>query len=50
LDPTRRKAWRCTLEGMNEVSVLRTEQPETVVPLGELFDADELFDAGELFE
>jgi hypothetical protein len=35
---------------MNEVSELRTEQSETAVPLGELFEADELFDAGELFE
>ncbi|HXB74083.1 MAG TPA: Uma2 family endonuclease [Candidatus Acidoferrales bacterium] len=42
MDPTRRKAWRCTLQGMNEVSELRTEQPETIVPLGELFEAGEL--------
>jgi Uma2 family endonuclease len=38
LDPGRRKAWRCTAGGMSEVSELRTEKPETVVPLAELFE------------
>jgi Uma2 family endonuclease len=38
LDPGRRKAWRCTAEGMREVNELRTDQPETVVPLVELFE------------
>jgi Uma2 family endonuclease len=38
LDPGRRKAWRCTARGMSEVNELRTEKPETVVPLAELFE------------
>ena len=38
LDPARRKAWRCTAEGMRETVELRTESPETVVPLAALFD------------
>jgi Uma2 family endonuclease len=38
LDPGRRKAWRCTADGMHEVPELRTENPETVVPLAELFE------------
>jgi len=33
LDPARRKAWRCTPDGMHEVSELRTESPETLVPV-----------------
>jgi Uma2 family endonuclease len=38
LDPSRRKGWRCTAEGMLAVTELRTEQPETLVPLAELFE------------
>ena len=38
LDPARRKAWRCTSDGMHEVSELRTETPETLVPLAALFE------------
>jgi Uma2 family endonuclease len=38
LDPGRQRAWRCTAEGMHEVAELRTENPETIVPLAELFD------------
>ena len=38
LDPATRKAWRCTAEGMHEVTELRTEDPVIVVPLAELFD------------
>ena len=38
LDPSRRKAWRCTADGMREVAELRTEQPETIVPLAALFE------------
>jgi Uma2 family endonuclease len=38
LDPSRRKAWRCTDDGMREVAELRTEGPETIVPLADLFE------------
>ena len=38
LDPASRKAWRCTPEGMDEVTELRTENPETVVPVCDLFE------------
>jgi Uma2 family endonuclease len=38
LDPSRRKAWRCTGDGMREVTELRTEGPETIVPLADLFE------------
>jgi len=38
LDPATREAWRCTPEGTQEVSELRTENPQTVVPLAELFE------------
>ncbi len=38
LDPSRRKAWRCTADGMHEVTELRTEQPSTLVPLAALFE------------
>jgi Uma2 family endonuclease len=38
LDPAKRKAWRCTGEGMLEVTELRTGNPDTLVPLSELFD------------
>ena len=34
LDPSRRKAWRCTADGMREVAELRTEEPETIVAGG----------------
>ena len=38
LDPATSKAWRCTTTGLNEVSELRTESPEMVVPLDALFE------------
>jgi hypothetical protein len=38
LDPASRKAWRCTPEGMDEVTELRTENPETLVPVRDLFE------------
>ena len=38
LDPATRQAWRWTSTGMNRVTELRTENPETLVPLAELFD------------
>ena len=38
LGPSRRKAWRCTADGMREVAELRTEDPETIVPVAALFD------------
>jgi Uma2 family endonuclease len=38
LDPATRRGWRCTGTGMNEVAELRTENPDTLVPLGELYD------------
>lgn len=38
IDPAVRKAWRCTLDGMHEVAELRTENPDTLVPLAELFE------------
>ncbi|HXK05798.1 MAG TPA: Uma2 family endonuclease [Verrucomicrobiae bacterium] len=38
LDPETRKAFRWTLEGMHEIQELRTENPEIVVPLAELFE------------
>jgi len=38
LDPETRKAYRWTTEGMHEVKELRTENPEIVVPLAELFE------------
>ncbi|MBV9505402.1 MAG: Uma2 family endonuclease [Acidobacteriia bacterium] len=37
LDPAQRKAWRSTLDGLQEVTALRTADPEIVVPLAELF-------------
>jgi len=40
LDPETRKAYRWTTAGMLEVSELRTENPEIVVPLAELFEAE----------
>jgi Uma2 family endonuclease len=38
LDPHTRTAWRCTREGMRKTEELRTENPDTAVPLAELFD------------
>jgi Uma2 family endonuclease len=38
LDPATRKAYRWTTAGMSEVSELRTENPEIVVPLEALFE------------
>ncbi len=38
LDPSRRKARRCTADGMREVAELRTEEPETIVPVAALFE------------
>ena len=37
LDPAQHKAWRCTPEGLEEVTELRTADPEIIVPLAELF-------------
>jgi len=37
LDPATRKAWRCTRQGMGEVAELLTENPDTLVPVAELF-------------
>ena len=37
LDPRKRRAWRCTPDGMQEVQDLRTADPEIVVPLAEVF-------------
>ena len=31
-------AWRCTRDGMLRTEELRTENPDTAVPLAELFD------------
>jgi Uma2 family endonuclease len=39
LDPQIRKGYRCTADGMHEVKELRTENPETVVPLAALFES-----------
>ena len=38
VDPATRKAWRCKPGAMVEVSEIRTENPEMVVPLTELFE------------
>jgi Uma2 family endonuclease len=38
LDPATRRAYRCTPGGTQEVTELRTENPETLVPLAELWD------------
>jgi len=38
LDPHKRTAWRCTGDGMRKTEELRTENPDTAVPLAELFD------------
>jgi len=38
LDPRTRKAYRWTTAGMSEVSELRTENPDTCVPLEALFE------------
>jgi Uma2 family endonuclease len=39
IDPRTRKAWRCTMDGISEVSEFRTEDPEIVVPLNALFES-----------
>jgi hypothetical protein len=38
VDPATRCAHRWTKSGMDAVTELRTEKPETVVPVSELFD------------
>jgi Uma2 family endonuclease len=38
VDPRTHKAWRCTAGAMVEVTELRTENPEMVMPLAELFE------------
>jgi Uma2 family endonuclease len=38
LDPETRKAYRWTMEGMHEVKELRTENPQIVIPLSDLFE------------
>ena len=38
LDPATRQAWRCTPGGTQEVTELRTEKPDTLVPVGDLFE------------
>jgi len=38
LDPATRQAWRCTIDSMLHVTELRTENPETVVPVADLFE------------
>jgi Uma2 family endonuclease len=37
LDPARRKAFRCTTDGMQEVTEFRTTNPDTVLSVAELF-------------
>ena len=38
LNPATRQAWRCTIDSMLHVTELRTENPETVVPVADLFE------------
>jgi Uma2 family endonuclease len=38
LDPAKREAWRCTADGTQRVAELRTENPETEVPVADLFE------------
>jgi Uma2 family endonuclease len=38
LDPATRQAWRCTPGATQEVTELRTENPETLVPVRDLFE------------
>jgi Uma2 family endonuclease len=38
LDPATRHAWLCTPGGMQQVTELRTENPETLVPVCDLFE------------
>ena len=38
LDPATRHAWRCTPAGMQDVTELRTDNPETLVPVCDLFE------------
>jgi Uma2 family endonuclease len=37
IDPSVRRAWQCTAGGTHEVIELRTECPDTLVPVAELF-------------
>jgi Uma2 family endonuclease len=38
LDPFHRRAWRCSADGMLEARERRTENPEIIVPLDEIFE------------
>jgi Uma2 family endonuclease len=38
LDPATRQAWRCTPGAMQEVTELRTQNPDTLVPVCDLFE------------
>ena len=38
LDLATRQAWRCVPGGTQEVTELRTENPETLVPVRDLFE------------
>jgi len=38
INPGNRKTYRCTTEGLLEVGELRTEHPEIVVPIDDLFE------------
>jgi len=38
INPAARKAWRCATAGVTEVAELRTQAPDTVIPLAELFE------------
>ena len=38
LDPATRQTWRCTPGGTQEETELRTENPETLVPVRDLFE------------
>ena len=38
LDPATRQAWRCTPDGTQDVTELRTENPDTLVPVRDLFE------------
>jgi Uma2 family endonuclease len=38
INPAARKAWRCATAGVTEVAELRTQSPDTVIPLAELFE------------
>jgi hypothetical protein len=38
IDPQTRMAWRCTPGAARDVTELRTENPETLVPVGDVFE------------